>query len=260
MGIITLLTDFGQCDGYVGALKGVILSITPEATLVDITHDIAPQQISQGAFLLSQAAPYFPEGTIHLAVVDPGVGTTARRPVMIETAHHLFVGPDNGIFGAVLRGERVRRVVELTNSEYHRSEVSSTFHGRDIFAPVAAHLSRGCDPDLLGGRVEGINMGGFVQPRRSGDIMTGAIIHIDRFGNLITNIPSHAMMTEKVTIMVGSAVITRFVETYGEAQKGEIVALTGSSGLMEIAKRDGHAARALELAIGAEVVVRCGTR
>jgi len=256
MRIITLLTDFGQCDGYVAAMKGVILSINPDATLIDITHDVSPQQISQGAFLLSRTAPFFPSGTIHLAVVDPGVGTTARRPVMIETARRLFVGPDNGIFGSVVKGGRIRRVIELTNSDYHRSEVSPTFHGRDIFAPVAAHLSRGCDPDLLGERVRGINRSGFALPRRSGDCVTGTVIHIDRFGNLITNIPSHSRPSGGVTITVGRAVITQCVETYGEAQRGEIVALTESSGLMEIARRDGSAASELGLAIGAKVVVK----
>jgi S-adenosyl-L-methionine hydrolase (adenosine-forming) len=259
MGIITLLTDFGQSDGYVGALKGIILSINPDATLIDITHDISPQQIPQGGFILSQAAPYFPKGTIHLAVVDPGVGSASRRPVVVETTRHLFVGPDNGIFGQVLAGERIRRVIHLTNREYHRSEVSPTFHGRDIFAPVAAHLSTGCEVDLLGERVDGIKRGTIVKPRRSGDVMTGAILHIDRFGNLITNVPSRHLTSGKVTITAGGAVITRFVKTYGDAHEGEIVALIGSSGLMEIAKRDGSAACELGLAIGAEIRVKGGT-
>ncbi|MFQ5585435.1 MAG: S-adenosyl-l-methionine hydroxide adenosyltransferase family protein [Thermodesulfobacteriota bacterium] len=255
-GVVTLLTDFGRRDSYVGSMKGVILSINPHVTLIDITHDIAPQQVSQGGFILSQAAPHFPKGTIHLAVVDPGVGTSSRRPVLIETSRYRFVGPDNGLFGQALVGERVRRVIHLTKREYHRKEVSRTFHGRDIFAPVAAHLSLGAEPDAFGRRITRIKRDGMPKPRLSRGTLAGTVLHIDRFGNIITTITSHHLTSDRVHLTVGTAVITRLVTTYGDAKRGEVVALIGSSRLLEIAKRNGSAARDLGIGIGARVILK----
>lgn len=250
-GLITLLTDFGLKDGYVGALKGVILSINPAATIIDLSHDISPQNILQGAYVLSQAAPFFPKDTIHVAVIDPGVGTSSRHPILVETSRYLFVGPDNGIFELVLQSEKVRRVIHLSNREFFLKDVSHTFHGRDIFAPVAAYLSLGVDPAGFGKENGRIKKHRLERPRTNKGIITGTIIHIDRFGNIITNIQKDFIAPAKpgkFILKVGDRVIKKFVGTYGKAKRGETVALIGSNGMLEIAKRDGSAA--LELASG----------
>ncbi|MBI5328208.1 MAG: SAM-dependent chlorinase/fluorinase [Deltaproteobacteria bacterium] len=154
-GIITLLTDFGTQDGYVGAMKGAILSINPSATIVDISHQIPPQDIMAGAFVLSQAAPFFPRNTIHIAVVDPGVGGK-RKPILVQTDRCFFVGPDNGIFGIALQREKIRQKIHLINKDYFLNRISHTFHGRDIFSPVGAYLSKGFDPSVFGKRIRAI--------------------------------------------------------------------------------------------------------
>jgi S-adenosylmethionine hydrolase len=250
-GIITLLTDFGTEDSYVGAMKGVILSINPDATIIDISHQIPPQDITAGAFVLSQAAPFFPKGTIHIAVVDPGVGGK-RKPMLIQTDRYFFVGPDNGIFSIALQNERIRQKIHLANKDYFLGHISSTFHGRDIFSPVAAYLSLGIDPAVLGKKIKKIKDLGFKKPYVKNRKITGQIIHIDRFGNLITNIDAGLLKcvfkNRRFEVEVCGNIIEKFIPAYSYAKKDEIIILTGSSGLLEIAKRDANAGQE----IGAE--------
>ena len=258
-GIITLLTDFGTEDSYVGAMKGVILSINPDATIIDISHQIPPQDIIAGAFVLSQAAPFFPKGTVHIAVVDPGVGGK-RKPILIETDKYFFVGPDNGIFEIALQNERIRRKIHLTNKDYFLGYISSTFHGRDIFSPVGAYLSLGIDPALFGKKIKTLTSLDVKKPFAKDGKITGRIIHIDRFGNLITNIDERLL--KKVfknrifEVEVCDNIIKRFVPAYSYAKKDEIISLIGSSGLLEIAKRDANAVQELGAEKGDRVEVR----
>jgi len=257
-GIITLLTDFGTEDSYVGAMKGVILSINPDATIIDISHQIPPQDIIAGAFVLSQAAPFFPKGTVHIAVVDPGVGGK-RKPILIETDKYFFVGPDNGIFDIALQNERIRRKIHLTNKNYFLGYISSTFHGRDIFSPVAAYLSLGIDPALFGKKIKTLTSLDVKKPFAKDGKITGRIIHIDRFGNLITNIDEGLL--KKVfknrifEVEVCDNIIKRFVPSYTNAKQGEPIGLIGSSGLMEIAMREKNASIELGIKRGDVVIV-----
>jgi len=258
-GIITLLTDFGTEDGYVAAMKGVILSINPSAVIIDISHQIPPQDVIAGAFVLSQAVPFFPKSTIHLAVVDPGVGGK-RRPVLIQTNRYFFVGPDNGIFSIALQNERIRRKIHLTNKDYFLSHISPTFHGRDIFSPVAAYLSLGIDPAVLGKKIKEIKDLGFKKPYLKGRKITGEIIHIDRFGNLITNIDEgllkNIFKNRRFEVEVCDNIIKRFVPAYSYAKKDEIISLIGSSGLLEIAIKEKNASTEMGVAKGERVEVR----
>src|SRR4030043_1300706 len=185
--IITLLTDFGLKDPYVASMKGVILSINPQCTLVDITHQVSPHDIREGAFILAQTYSTFPKGTIHLAVVDPGVGS-ARKPILIVTKNYFFVGPDNGLFAFAVKRETLKQVVVLTNQKFFLSEISSTFHGRDIFAPVATYLSLGVKPESFGPSIKSWHEISFPDPAMKQGNLIGEIVHIDTFGNLVCNI------------------------------------------------------------------------
>lgn len=256
--IITLLTDFGTEDGYVAAMKGVILSINPDAAIIDISHQIPPQDITAGAFVLSQAAPFFPKDTVHIAVVDPGVGGK-RKPILIETERYFFVGPDNGIFSIVLQNERIRRKIHLTNKDYFLGYISSTFHGRDIFSPVAAYLSIGIDPALFGKKIKTIAKLNLNRPLARNGKITGQIIHVDRFGNLITNIEEgllkKILKNKNFKIIVGDNVIKKLVLSYSYAKEDEPVSLIGNSGLLEIAIRDKNASMELEIKRGDNIIV-----
>lgn len=249
--IITLTTDFGQIDSYVGTMKGVILSICPEAVLVDISHEIRPQSVQQAAYVLSTAAPYFPVGTVHLVVVDPGVGTE-RRPVVVQTEQALYVVPDNGVLDLVLSQEPALRVIHLTDPHYRLARVSATFHGRDIFAPAAAHLACGTDPNQMGEPIPPAELVSLTvlgpQPLPDGQ-WEGAILHVDHFGNLITNVkPTQA--ESSISVTVRGRRIDALSNTFGDVEAGELVAYVGSSGHLEIAIRDGNAARALGMDVG----------
>lgn len=251
--IITLTTDFGTQDGYVAAMKGVILGICPEATLVDISHEIPPQDIRAGAFVLAGAAPYFPAGTIHLAVVDPGVGSD-RRPVVVQTARALYVGPDNGLFDRCLRAEGWVGAFELANAAFRRPEVSCTFHGRDVFAPAAAHLARGLDPRDLGPPVRDLVGLEIPDPIDRGDSVEGLVVHVDRFGNLITNLEPRHLPAEPIVRIEGRAV-GGIVRAYADAPPGAPLAIWGSAGTLEISVRDGSACERFGVGRGARVVV-----
>lgn len=260
--IVSLLTDFGSRDHYVAAMKGVILGICPEACLVDITHEISAYEISEAAYTLAQAAPCFPRGTVHLVVVDPGVGS-ARRPLLAEALGSRFIAPDNGILTMILNADPKHRVREITAEKFFRTPVSRTFHGRDIFAPVAAHLASGIAPARFGRRIEDhlrLNIGKPVRTARRG--WTGTILRIDRFGNIVTNFEwaaFGAMLRQEFMIQVGLRCVTRVAESYSAIATGELCAIPGSGGYIEISAREASAATILGVATGAPVELRVGT-
>jgi S-adenosylmethionine hydrolase len=272
--IITLTTDFGLADPCVAAMKGVILSLNPAATIVDITHEVRPQQVAQGAFLLSQALPYFPPGTVHAVVVDPGVGT-GRRALAVATPEALLVGPDNGVLSAALPDETRRRAgstagpgavtlpegyraVALTRRRYMREPVSGTFHGRDVFAPAAAHLSQGVGLEALGPAVKKVlALPPFRARRRPDGVLEGHVLHVDRFGNLITDVRAEDLSTHQVEVRIGGRRIEGLARTYEEVS--DVKALVGSSGHLEVARRGDSAAYWLGVDVGAAVLVTEGT-
>jgi S-adenosylmethionine hydrolase len=243
-GIITMTTDFGLRDPYVGIMKGVILSINPEARVIDISHQLKAGFVSQASALVQEAYPFFPEGTVHVAVVDPGVGGD-RRPILIKTQNHLFVGPDNGIFWPVIGSHQRTEIIHLTESRYFLPHVSHTFHGRDVFAPVAAHLSREVDPLEMGPIIKDPVPFDFPAPQRRGDILLGQVMRVDHFGNLITNIQRRQferfLGSRRPVIKVGKLAVEGLSKTYGEALTGEALALIGSSDCIEIAVNLGRA-------------------
>ncbi|HEX2572066.1 MAG TPA: SAM-dependent chlorinase/fluorinase [Polyangia bacterium] len=263
--IITLLTDFGTQDGYVGAMKGVILGDAPEAAIVDLTHDIPPQDVLAGAFALAQAAPYFPVGTVHVAVVDPGVGTE-RRALVAEHAGHVYIGPDNGLFTFVLgegpggtagAASRVR-VIDRLPSEW---SLHPTFHGRDLFARVAARLAAGDAPTRFAGAEVEPRRLELPRPSETPEGLDGVVIHCDRFGNLVTNLATR-LIPERLGaglrcggVEVAGALAT-LGTTYGDVAPGELVAYGGSAGYLEIGVRDGSAAARLGARRGTPVRVR----
>jgi hypothetical protein len=254
--VITLTTDFGQMDGYVGAMKGVILGICPQAEMVDISHQIQPQAVQQAAYVLSTAAPYFPPGTVHLVVVDPGVGS-ARRPVAVETERASFVGPDNGVFGLALVQDPARRAVHLTETRYHMQPISATFHGRDIFAPAAAHLACGvalADMGEVLALSELVELAISAPHPQPGGGWQCTVLHVDRFGNLITNfrLPSPR---QGLRVGVGGQWIQEITRTFADVEPGKLVAYAGSSGYLEVAVREGSAADVLAMGAGDPVEI-----
>ncbi len=239
--IVTLLTDFGTKDSYVPQMKGVLLSLNPNIKIIDISHQVAPQNILEGAFLLKTTFSYFPKGTIHVAVVDPGVGTS-RKALLIETENYFFVGPDNGIFSPTLRTETIKNIIEIKNSEYFLKNVSITFHGRDIFAPVAGHLANGIKPQQFGPTRNSYVPLSFPPLLKSSENIEAQVIYTDNFGNLITNIRKTDLdLKKKYEIAVGQEKILGLSRTYFDKNKGECVALIGSSGFLEIAIVEGSA-------------------
>jgi len=257
--IITLTTDFGPQDAYVGAVKGVILTIAPDVTIVDITHAVPPQDVRHAGFVLASAAPYFPSGTIHVAVVDPGVGSQ-RRPIAVESRRALYVAPDNGILTLVLHRDPATRIVHLSNAQYWLSTVSTTFHGRDIFAPVAAHLACGVPLDALGQPIDSIERFQLSQPVRQPDgSILGHVQHVDRFGNCITDIPLEWLPSDadtSIRVEIAGCQIRGLAPTYASVPPGDLVALIGSLGYLEIAIREGNAAQQLGISIDDPVVVQ----
>jgi len=252
--IVTLTTDFGTADGYAGAMKGIILGICPEAVVVDISHEVKPQAVRQAAYVLSTVTPYFPEGTVHLVVVDPGVGSD-RRAIAVQCGRATFVAPDNGVLSLALALDPPQAAVQILSSQ----PISATFHGRDLFAPVAARLACGAGLGEVG---VPIAAGGLVRlsdlsaQRQADGSWLGQIVHVDRFGNLITDI--EMAMTDdpaperspRAVVWVGKARIEGVVRTYSDVAPGEPVAYVGSSGRVEIALRDGSAAARLGVGVG----------
>jgi S-adenosyl-L-methionine hydrolase (adenosine-forming) len=259
MPIITLLTDFGLKDGYVGVMKGVIWSISPAAQIADLSHAISPQNVLQGALVLERTAGYFPAGTIHIAVVDPGVGT-ARRPIAVRLGEHTFVGPDNGLFSLVIAKAQAAHLpvsmVHLDRPEFWLAQVSRVFHGRDIFAPTGAHLANGVPLGSLGTPITDPVRLALPRPQPTADGWVGNVIDIDAFGNLQTNLlAEHLQGLEQVTVQVNHAVIKGLSQTFGDRPAGELAALIDSSGYLSIAVVNGSAANDLPAAVGNTVKV-----
>ncbi len=257
--LITLTTDFGLSDPYVGLMKGVILSINPHASLIDITHGIRPQAIEQGAFLISKSFSYFPPNAIHVVVVDPGVGT-ARRPLVVTTPHGLFVAPDNGVLGRLnllnRHGELQPdcRAWRLTQPAYWRPPVSHTFHGRDIFAPVAAHLSLGVDPSKMGEQIKNLTPLHYNQPSWQEGAIEGQVVHIDHYGNLVTDIEADLLSdSQSLRIQVKENTIHNLSRSYQEG--AELLAIIGSFDTLEVAARNASAEQSLGARIGDTVRV-----
>jgi S-adenosylmethionine hydrolase len=259
--VIALLTDFGTRDHYAGTMKGVALGICPEATLVDITHDVAAHDVLGGALELAASYRYFPPGTIFLVVVDPGVGS-ARRGIAAEAGDYRFVAPDNGVLTIALDETPPKRVVELSERRYARPTVSRTFEGRDRFAPAAAWLAKGVDLPALGRPAGPIHRLDVPQPQAGADAIAGEVLRVDRFGNLITNIDRRTfekvVTTGGLTIRIGERQVSRVVSTYADAVPGELCALFGSSDHLEIAVSGGSAASDLAEGRGARVHVSRG--
>ena len=255
--VIALLTDFGTRDHYAGTMKGVALGICPDASQVDISHDLPAHDVLAGALELAAAYRYFPSGTIFLVVVDPGVGS-ARRGIAAEAGEYRFVAPDNGVLTAVLDEHPAKRVVELTERRYARPTVSRTFEGRDRFAPAAAWLAKGIDLAALGRPAGAIHRLDIPQPCVESDHIAGSVVRVDRFGNLITNIDRRAfdkLADGPLDIRVGEHAVPRVVSTYADAGDGEICALFGSTDHLEVAANGASAAADLDLGRGAAVHV-----
>jgi len=260
--VITLTTDFGTRDAYAASMKGVLLSLCPSATVVDITHEIPPQDIQAGAYVLCHASQWFPQGAIHVAVVDPGVGG-ARRAIAVRTRRHTFIGPDNGLLSRACARQRVLEVVQIADRRYALPEVSRTFHGRDIFAPAAGHLANGVPVSTLGPALSGWTQLPDLRPLISGDTMAGAVIHLDRFGNAVTNIPEPDFRAfvgaSRWEITARSLALAALSRSYDEVPSGAPLAIFGSGGELEISVNCGDAGNAFGIRRGDVVqVVRKG--
>jgi S-adenosylmethionine hydrolase len=256
-GIVTLCTDFGTRDAYVGIMKGVLLSIAPALRLVDLTHEVPPQSVEIGALVLRNAVEFFPRGTVHLAVVDPGVGS-ARAALLAVTENGFLVGPDNGLLHPAATAMGLREVRRLERPEFFRRPVSRTFHGRDVFAPVAAHVARGVEPRRFGPtcEMEPLHLS---SPVREGGSIQARVIYVDHFGNLVTNVDAADLGTfpsQQVSASVDEVTVSPLVASYAAADPGAPLLVLGSWGLLEVAVRDGNAAEVLRAGVGTPVVVR----
>jgi S-adenosylmethionine hydrolase len=257
--IITLTTDFGTNDHLVGVMKGVILSINPEVNIVDITHSVLPHDLLDGALSIGQAYKYFPPKTVHLVVVDPGVGTE-RRPILVAGDTHYFVAPDNGVLSSVYDQSEALYVWNIISEHYFRQPVSKTFHGRDIFAPVAAWLTKSWQSSAFGEPITDFARFAMPKPKTAGNTIKGVVLRVDQFGNLITNlraedVPAFAVADGKFTIRAGNATVTKLAQTFANGASGETIGLIGSSGFLEISVNRANASRTLALGRGAEVTV-----
>ncbi|MES2789287.1 MAG: SAM-dependent chlorinase/fluorinase [Planctomycetota bacterium] len=257
--IITLLTDFGTRDSYAAQMKGVILGINPRALIIDISHDIEPQAIMRGAICLDEAFDAFPDGTIHVVIVDPDVGTTRRR-IAAEIGNQRYVGPDNGLLTLLTRRHPVRRVHNLSSSKFHRQPLCATFHGRDLFSPVAAHWSLGTDLSEFGDPVTApLAELRFPKIEKQAREILGEVLAIDRFGNITSNIRATDLPMEfPATIFthIGGQQLNRLSNYYSEHPPGAVLALIGSSGRLEVARNLGNAAETLQVTVGDEVYVK----
>lgn len=257
--IVTLLTDFDYRDAYIGILKGVISKICPTAMIIDISHEVKRHSISQGAFLLSQASQYFPTGTVHLVVIDPGVGTKRRR-IAIQSKNFIYVGPDNGVLYPAAWKDEIVKAVEITEKRFMLKKLSSTFEGRDVFAPIAAHLANGLKIEELGPMIYDLVKYYFPLPSLHNDTIVGEITHIDGFGNIVTNIPRGLLKQFKViegnfievsTDSISEAI--KFCSTYEEAQIKSPLLIIGSSDRLEVSVNQGSAKDYLKVEVGAKL-------
>jgi S-adenosyl-L-methionine hydrolase (adenosine-forming) len=254
--MITLTSDFGLTDHYVAEMKGVILTINPHANIIDLTHGVEKFSIRIGAFMLASAAPYFPKGTVHLAVVDPDVGTE-RRAVLIQTKQGFFVGPDNGILMLAAQNQGIEHIYDLSNHKFMLPKVSSTFHGRDIFAPAAAHLDMGVEPSEFGPEITDAVTPEYASVKRRNNVLIGEVLHIDGFGNVITNIKQAQILQAKAAhVKLGdSSLDLAFGKTYAQAKPQEPIALIGSHGFVEIALNQASVAEKFQLKSGDKVEI-----
>ncbi len=260
MDLITLITDFGTRDWFVGTMKAVMLKINPRATVIDITNEIPPGDISAGAFALAASYKFAPKGTVHVVVVDPGVGS-ARGAIAVETGDYFFVGPDNGVLSWALRREKIRTMRLIKNERFRLKPLSRTFHGRDIFAPVAAHLSKGLQIRMLGPELTEIVKLPWPEPAKRKNVIKGEIVYIDRFGNAITNIAETDVVpseSARAQVQIGRKLRCALAEFYGSVKAGQPVAVFGSSGLLEIAVNRDSAAKQFGLRVGQKVIFTLG--
>lgn len=256
--VITLTTDFGLADPFVGIMKGVILNLAPSARIIDITHQIEPQNIMQAALALESAHGYFPKNTVHLVVVDPGVGSK-RRPITVKTKSATFVGPDNGVLTSVMVPSS--RVYELTHRKYFLDAPSSTFHGRDVFAPASAWIARGTPLSKMGRKINDPHVLEFPQPTIHKNTITGEIIYIDRFGNCISNISSELLnatfeLNDPLTLKIGKIRIHDFASHYSQCKPKQVGCLISSCGKVEIFYREGNAASKLKCMVGTPITLK----
>ena len=263
MFIITLTTDFGFDNWFVGTMKGVIKSINPDAEVVDITHGVRPHNISEAAFILRNSCGYFPPGTIHTVVVDPGVGSK-RHPIIIKTRRYYFVGPDNGVLSYAIDSEEVEAIVKIENQQYLLAPMSETFHGRDVFAPVSAYLSVGVEPQEFGSHLKEVMRLTPSVPRKISDReIVGHILCVDTFGNLITDVTARLVeelfslsKARRLRILIRDREIAKLCKTYSEGKENELIALIGSSGHLEISVNRGRAADLLGIGEGEKFILK----
>ncbi len=255
---MTLITDFGSRGEYSGAMKGAVLAVNPRCQVVDVTHEITPQNILQASWVVKNVYPYYPPGTVHAVVVDPGVGTS-RRAVVLRHGGHLFVGPDNGVFTSVLSESQESSANQIAETKFFRHPVSDTFHGRDVFAPVAGHLSAGLEPERLGPKIKDLVRLDWPAPKRGKGGLKGKVLWADSFGNLITNISreEYGPELDQQRVRIGGRGwrIERLNRTYGESRPGHPLALFGSGGLLEISVNGGNAREALGLKPGDSISI-----
>ena len=254
MQIITLTTDFGGRDPYVGIIKGVILNIFPYGKIVDITHEISPQDVLETSWVLESSFFYFPKGTIHVCIVDPGVGSN-RKPLLLETKDYFFVGPDNGVFSGILEKEKDLKAFVLDKEQFWLStNVSRTFHGRDVFSPVSAHLAKGIKTSDLGSKIEITNLVKLYENQFSKNqkSCTGVVKHIDRFGNILTNIP-HQDLPNKLNGKIKSFSFKGLLKNYSEGEPNKLYAITGSNGHLELFVNKGSAGKLTSAKVGDKI-------
>jgi S-adenosyl-L-methionine hydrolase (adenosine-forming) len=256
--VITLTTDFGSDDSLVGSMKGVILSIQPDAEIIDITHKVLPYDLLDGALAIGTAYRFFPPRTVHVVVVDPGVGTE-RRPLLVTAGQHYFVAPDNGVLSMIYQNEESLTVRYITAEHYFLQPVSNTFHGRDIFSPVAAWLSKNGQSNSFGEEISDFVRFALPKPKAAGNGMKGVVLRADNFGNLLTNFTAEdlpqVLAGSNFKMRVGNGQISRFAQTFGNGGPNEPILILGSSGFFEVAVNRGNAAKATGAARGAEVTV-----
>ncbi len=258
--MLSLTSDFGLRDPYVAEIKAVILGICPTATIVDITHEVDKFNVHAGAFMLASAAPYFPNGTVHIAVVDPGVGT-ARRPIVVETERGFFVGPDNGLLLLAAEAQGIKQIRLIGNRKLMQPQVSDTFHGRDVFAPAAAHLANDVKIEQFGAEITDPEKPLFTKVKRGADSVAGEVLHLDGFGNIITNIRltdvdgfGEGML--QIAFAENPPVQMKLSRTYADAEPGEALALVGSHGFIEVALNLGSAAKKFSAKVGDRIVLK----
>ena len=261
MTVLSITTDFGITNGFVGVMKGVIYGIAPDVKIVDISQLISAQNVMEGAYAMWRAVPFFPPDSVHVGVVDPGVGTD-RRLIGLEARGHFFVGPDNGVFWPIIEDCEDAKIIHLTDRVYFRPRVSPTFHGRDVFAPVAAHLSLGVDLEKMGARINDPQRLRYPKPKEKGGTLYGEITRVDNFGNLITNIRRKDLdpflESARPVIEVGDLVIKKLSPVYADVEQGEPLALINSSDWLEIAVHQGRASRYIGL--GKEEIIEAEVR